>query len=164
MFIYTPFFLNFLGPRSSRIKDSNDFCGRCSEADVLIKSLVPPTHLLEMMEFSQKVRQNLRPRTLIASGIRDEDSSMSDCPIWYPKIQSIVEHQRVMCEASQIFLKHLAHRLNVTVKYRQTFTPIFYANNEQPIGIATQTFFRGIPATFYLRDRTENKSTYCHKS
>jgi hypothetical protein len=167
-FLITHLFLNILGSGMTLgIEESFVFCGRCTQAHSLV-ALAHPTDLLDMLEFSQEVRRSFHHRTLLATIF---PSGSFKCQIWYPAAFRFSAGQHIVCDPRQVFIQHLAHRLNSTHEFdlRLSSGGIYHNGEKAPTGVVsmdTLAWSTNHPSMihYYLRDTTKAGFFYCRRS
>jgi hypothetical protein len=165
-FLRTHFFLNILGPGvNSWIEESFVFCGRCPQTHSLVVP-VDPTHLFNVREFSREVRRNFHERALLATIY----NSSYECHRFYPAAYRSSPGQPKVCNSAQVFIQHLAHRLNSTLEYYPLLSSlgIHHGRQEAPIGVVNVDLLSWSPyhpslLQFFLRDTFEDRFLYCRR-
>jgi hypothetical protein len=163
-----------MNPENFRIRDSYAFCGRCLKEHRLVKSPVPVTHLLGIMEFDQKMKKQYTSRGILAYSIQLVQVLPNQCPRGYPKVYSSLDaSQRLVCEPERILSQYFAHQLNTTLEYDSAhfyMDPMYGDMNlgiEPPIAIVpfeTTIVNTNMPdylLEWRIRDNTKLRFFYC---
>jgi hypothetical protein len=165
-FLLTHLFLIILGPGvSSGIEESFVSGGRCSTIIFPVRAPIKATHLLAMRAFSEEVRRDFHPRTLLAG----TSAFIIQCPVGYPEAFSyLFDGKHTICSPRNNFLQQLALRLNSTLEFNSFASSrgVLHSGRKTPTGIVTVDTLAWYPfgpsvLQFYLRDTYEIRFLYC---
>jgi hypothetical protein len=167
-FLYPDLFLSFWDKVKYTFQESFSFCGRCSIEHMLTKYSDPqPTSLLDMKQFSQKLRNIFSKRVLYAVSTsfayRRELYWRFSCRRWS-------DSEEVGCDPRRIFIHHLTHKLNLTAEYLPWHrAAVSSKKGPATHGIVTMDFIAWTPTeassylNWYLRDRVKFRFLYCRE-